>query len=239
MAPTITPTPPFRVLVFTKTSGYRHDSIPASIRALHSLAETTKHFTLTATEDATLFTPALLAPFSVIILLQTLGPIFTPLQLSALKNFVRAGGGVVAIHAAAAGMPGDAWYAKLCGAAFDMHPPPSPGTLIVEKDNEGHFVPSNSEGREGWVDEWYNFTSHPRENGNLEILLRGDTSTFEGGKMGEDHPLAWCQEFEGGRSFYIALGHFDEAWGDAWFLGWILRGVVWTGRREDVYSADG
>ncbi|EAT80513.1 hypothetical protein SNOG_12101 [Parastagonospora nodorum SN15] len=208
MAPTITPTPPFRVLVFTKTSGYRHDSIPASIRALHSLAETTKHFTLTATEDATLFTPALLAPFSVIILLQTLGPIFTPLQLSALKNFVRAGGGVVAIHAAAAGMPGDAWYAKLCGAAFDMHPPPSPGTLIVEKDNEGHFVPSNSEGREGWVDEWYNFTSHPRENGNLEILLRGGYEHVRRGQDGGGSSAGVVSGVRGGEEFLHCIGAF-------------------------------
>lgn len=228
-------TPPFKVLLFTKSVGYRHTSIPASIRALQTLADTHKNFTLTATEDAEIFNPSTLSPFSVIILLQTLGPIFTSSQLSALKAFVRAGGGVVAIHAAAAGMPDDAWYAKLCGAAFDMHPDPCPGTVVVEKSNEAHFVPSNSGGRQGWVDEWYNFTSHPRDNKNLEILLRADTSTFEGGKMGEDHPLAWCQEFEGGRSFYIALGHFDEAWGDEWFLGWVLRGLMWATDKEDVY----
>lgn len=87
-------------------------------------------------------------------------------------------------------------------------------------------------GREGWKDEWYNFHMHPRENENLVVLLRGDTETFQGGMHGEDHPLAWCQEFEGGRVFFTALGHFDEAYEDEWFGGMVERGLFWVARRE-------
>jgi type 1 glutamine amidotransferase len=232
------PPSPFQILVFSKTSGYRHDSIPAGIRCIETLAAKTQHFTVTSSEDASLFTPSSLAPYSAIILLQTIGTIFSPSQLDALKHFVHSGGGVVAIHGAAAGMPHDEWYGKLCGAHFDMHPDPEPGVVLTEDGTQNHFIPSCCGGRTDWVDEWYNFHTHPRENGNLEILLRGDPSSFKGAKMGDDHPLAWCQEFEGGRSFFTALGHFDEAYGDEWFVGQILRGILWVARREELYVSN-
>jgi type 1 glutamine amidotransferase len=87
------------------------------------------------------------------------------------------------------------------------------------------------------MDEWYNFTSHPRENRKLEVLLRGDPKSFQGGKMGEDHPLAWCQEFGGGRVFYTALGHFDEAYKDQWFMGQVRRGILWASSQDSKADA--
>ncbi|OAK99889.1 secreted glycosyl hydrolase [Phaeosphaeriaceae sp. SRC1lsM3a] len=226
---------PFNVLVFSKTSGYRHSSIPTGIRAISSLASKTDAFTVTATEDSSLFSSSKLSTYSVIVLLQCIGDIFSSSELSALKSFVHSGGGIVAIHGAAAGMPNDSWYGNLIGAHFDMHPDPEPGTLLPETENENHFIASCCGGREGWTDEWYNFHTHPRENGNLAILLKGDPSSFQGGKMGDDHPLVWCQEFEGGRSFFTALGHFDEAYEDEWFLGMVERGIFWGAGREGMY----
>jgi type 1 glutamine amidotransferase len=226
---------PFDVLVFSKTTGYRHDSIPAGIRSIQALANKTKSFAVTATEDASIFAPSTLTKFSVIVLLQNVGDdIFTQEQLDALKRFVRAGGGIVAIHGAAAGMSKDAWYGKLAGAHFDMHPDAESGTIVPETSNQDHYIASCSGGRENWKDEWYNFTSHPRENENLKVLLRGDSKTFKGGKHGDDHPLAWYQEFEGGRSFFTGLGHFDEAYEDEWYMGQILRGIVWASKRDGV-----
>ncbi|KAF3004835.1 hypothetical protein E8E13_004345 [Curvularia kusanoi] len=211
------PTTPFNVLVFSKTTGYRHSSIPTGISALSRLATQTGLFTVTASEDASIFNPSSLSTFRVIILLHPSGDFLSPPELKAFQDFVRAGGGVLAIHCATAGMPSSEWYGKLVGAHFDMHPDPEPGQLIVA-DVE-HPIIDNTKPPEKWMDEWYNFTSHPSENSSLRVLLRGDTSSFKGGKHGDDHPLAWCQEFEGGRSAYIALGHFDEAWDSEWFVG--------------------
>ena len=224
----------FKVLVFSKISGYRHDSIPAGIHSIQALASRTKTFTVTASDDASLFTPDNLTQYAVIILLQCIGDIFDTPQLDALKRFVHAGGGVVAIHGAAAGMPNSPWYGALIGAHFKEHPPAEPGTVLIEPQNEKHFISSCCGGREDWMDEWYNFHTHPRENENLKILLRGDTKTFEGGEHGDDHPLAWCQEFEGGSSFFTGLGHFDEAYGDEWFVGLVERGIMWAAGRERV-----
>ncbi|KAL6707398.1 hypothetical protein ACN47E_004177 [Coniothyrium glycines] len=223
---------PFNVLVFSKTAGYRHDSIPAGIASLQRLAEHSSQFSVTASEDTSQFTPLNLSRYAVIVLLQTIGAIFNRAELDALKHFVRAGGGIVAIHGAAAGMPQDEWYGKLIGAHFDMHPPHEAGTVLAEIENQQHFIMNCCGGRENWMDEWYNFVTHPRENKSLQVLLRGDTNSFEGGKHGSDHPLAWCQDFEGGRVFFTALGHFDEAYEDEWFNEQILRGIRWAARRE-------
>lgn len=224
---------PLEILVFSKTSGYRHDSIPAGIASLQQLAAETTQFTITSTEDASNFDSAILSRYAAIVLLQTIGDIFNQDQLDALKGFVRAGGGIVAIHGAAAGMPTDAWYGHLVGAPFDQHPPPEAGAVLVEDQNQTHFIMNCCGPRPDWTDEWYNFHTHPRENENLKILLRGDASTFEGGKHGDDHPLAWCQEFEGGRVFFTALGHFDHAYQDAWFMEQIRRGILWTARANE------
>ena len=119
-------------------------------------------------------------------------------------------------------------------AHFDMHPPAEPGTVVPEVSNQEHFIVNCCGGRQNWNDEWYNFRSHPRENNNLKILLKGDPKSFQGGKHGDDHPLSWCQEFEGGRSWYTALGHFHEAYENEWYVDQILRGIVWAARKEDV-----
>lgn len=222
----------FNVLVFSKTEGYRHDSIPAGIRALQKLSKTTNAFNVSATEHASVFNTNSLSRYKVIVLLQCIGDIFNNNELSALKDFVHSGGGIVAIHGAAAGMPTSDWYGKLIGAHFDMHPDPEPSTVIVEDQNKDHFILKCCGGRQNWKDEWYNFHSHPRSNANLQVLLRGDPRTFKGGKHGEDHPLAWCQEFEGGRSFFTALGHFDEAYEDSWYMDQIHRGILWAAKEE-------
>ena len=198
-----------------------------------TLANRTKTFTITASEDASIFNTTSLFTYTVIVLLQNIGDdVFTPSQLDGLEAFVHHGGGVVAIHGAAAGMQGNEWYAKLIGASFDMHPDAEAGTIIPESSTQDHYIMDCCGGREGWKDEWYNFRTHPRDNKNLEILLRGDPKTFQGGKHGDDHPLVWCQKFEGGRVFFTALGHFDEAYEDEWLVGQVERGLLWVARRE-------
>ncbi|KAF9869886.1 glycosyl hydrolase [Colletotrichum karsti] len=229
------PRQPFRVLVFSKTTGYRHDCIPAAVSAVRALGTRTGLFETEATEDAeAAITPASLAGYKTIVFLHNTGTdVLNEDQIAALKGYVRAGGGFVGVHAAAAGMKDDEWYGKLIGAHFDFHPPPEEGTVVVE-DSE-HFIMSAGEccSERKCVDEWYNFTSHPRRNENLHILARGDPTSFAGSTMGGDHPLVWCQEFDGGRSFYTALGHSDEAYENEWYMGQILRAILWTAHVDE------
>ncbi|KAF9701695.1 hypothetical protein EKO04_000836 [Ascochyta lentis] len=228
-------TDPLSVLVFSKTAGYRHASISTGIASLKRLADQTGLFRVTASEDASLFTSSILSQYRILVLLHTSGNFLTNNQLSTLQEYVRSGGGVLAIHGSAAGMPSSSWYGKLIGAHFDMHPDPEIGSFLpIPPSVSSHPIVAEREPPKQWMDEWYNFKSHPSNNTNLQILMRGDTKSFKGGKHGDDHPLAWYQEFEGGRSVYLALGHFDEAYADPWFMGMVKRGLLWAAGREET-----
>src|SRR6187431_1770655 len=93
--------PAFRALLFTKTVGYRHDSIPAGISMFQQQAAA-NNFELVHSEDSSVFTPANLATFDVLIMLQTSGMVWTSAaQRQALEGYVASGKGIVAIHNAA------------------------------------------------------------------------------------------------------------------------------------------
>lgn len=217
----------FRIFVFSKTAGYRHDSIPAGVESLRQLADTTKLFTVEASEDASLINSEALSQFKVVVFLSTSGEFLTTEQLNALKAFTTKGGGFVGIHCASEGMRSDPWYGQLVGSYFTDHPKPQHGVVKVE--NKDHVIVSGFPPKFNWHDEWYNFEWNPRNN--VTVLLSIDESGYEGGTMGNDHPLAWCREFEGGRSFYTSLGHFDEAFQDEAFMKHLLNGILWTAWR--------
>ncbi|OLN89652.1 hypothetical protein CCHL11_10045 [Colletotrichum chlorophyti] len=232
---------PFRILAFSKTTGYRHDCIPTAVSALRALGSRTGLFIVDATEDAeAAITSDSLAQYATVVFLHCTGTFLTEEQISALKGHVQGGGGFVGVHAAASGLKEDEWYGKLVGTHFDFHPPPEEGCCVVE--DPGHFIMKSAgdtpqidnDKKKRWVDEWYNFTSHPRGNDNLHILVRGDPSSFQGGVMGDDHPLVWCQEFDGGRSFYTALGHFDDAYNNDWYMDQLLKAILWTAGAEET-----
>lgn len=241
-----TETSRFSVLVYSRTNGYRHDSIPAGISALKDLA-TASHdspvpFNVDATEDAIVFNPATLAQYRVIVFLQASGEFFdNELQLDALKQFVRNGGGIVGVHCASTGLPSSEWYGRLIGGVFTDHPEPQNGKVVVE--DPGHpILLRGADSREkstgqaprgpplefDWHDEWYNFATNPRSQDGVHVLLTVKEKSYTGGDMGADHPIAWCHEFEGGRVFYTALGHFDEAYEDISFIGQLHSGIIWA-----------
>lgn len=227
----------FRVLVFSKTQGYRHASIPAGIAAMEELAAASKTsptqpaFSVHATEDAIVFNPSTLAQYRVIVFLQTSGEFLdNDSQLGALKEFVRGGGGIVGVHCASAGLPSSEWYGELMGAVFVGHPKPQKGKIVIEEQSHPTAWKTSWLGSSEfeWFDEWYNFAANPRDRG-VQVLLSVRETSYEGGIMGADHPIAWCREFEGGRSFYTALGHFDEAFADPAFRTQLHNAILWTG----------
>ncbi|KAK9776295.1 putative Glycosyl hydrolase [Seiridium cardinale] len=215
---------PCKILIFTKTAGFRHESIPAGIEALEKFTAASGSVTCDASEDASIINSSNLANYQVLVFLHTSGNFLEGAQLDALKAYVRNGGGFVGIHCAAAGMPQDPWYGSLVGAHFADHPVPQDGVVKIE--GAEHVLTKALPAEWKWHDEWYNFRVNPREN--VHVLMSIDEGCYEGGSMGNDHPLAWCQEFEGGRSFYTSLGHFSEAWDDNRFLQHVTRGIYWA-----------
>jgi type 1 glutamine amidotransferase len=216
-APTVAEVP--QVLVFSKTLGFRHSSIPFGIDAIRRLGAD-HGFEVTATEDASQFTGDNLVRFDAVVWLSTTGDILDPAQQQAFEEYVAGGGGYVGVHSAADTEYEWGWYAGLVGALFADHPAIQPATVIVE--DRSSVATAHLGERWSRADEWYNFRSNPR--GGVRVLLSIDESTYTGGTMG-DHPITWCHDVGAGRAFYTALGHTDESYSDASFLAMLLGGI--------------
>lgn len=212
-----------RVLVFSKTAGFRHDSIPDGIAAIRQLG--TEHgFTVDATEDAATFTPEELAGYDAVVFLSTTGDVLDQPQQEAFEHYIGDGGGYVGVHAAADTEYDWDWYGGLAGAWFSSHPAVQPATMEIE--DRGH--PATAHLDESWerTDEWYDYRSNPREHAHVLATL--DEGSYTGGTMGEDHPFAWCQEYSGGRAFYTGAGHTKESYTDPAFRQHLLGGIQYA-----------
>lgn len=211
------------VLVFSKTAGFRHDSIPDGINAVRKLGA--EHgFAVAATEDSSIFTDDALARFRVVIFLNTTGDVLNDEQQAAFERFIRSGRGYVGVHSAADTEYDWPWYGKLVGAYFRSHPAVQPAEMKVEIRDH----PSTRHLPLKWrrTDEWYDYRSNPRES--VKVLLSLDESTYKGGQMGEDHPISWFHEYDGGRAFYTGMGHTRETFAEPDFLAHLLGGIRWA-----------
>jgi cytochrome c len=209
-----------RVLVFSKTSGYRHESIGDGKIALINLGKD-NGFDVDTTENAALFTEDNLKKYKAVIFLSTTQDVLDPVQQSAFKRFIEAGGGFVGIHAAADTEYSWPWYGKLVGAYFKSHPKTQQATIRKVKDFGTASIP------ETWTrtDEWYNYK---KISDKINVILELDETSYEGGENGEHHPIAWYQEYEGGRAFYTGLGHTKESYSDKQFLEHVLQGIKYA-----------
>jgi type 1 glutamine amidotransferase len=213
----------FSVLVFSKTSGYRHDSIPSGIAAIRALGEQ-DNFGVDASEDARIFNDESLAQYPVVVFLNTTGDIFNPGERAAFERFVRHGGGFVGIHAASDTEYDWPWYGRLLGTYFRRHPAIQSATLKV-------VDPSHRSTRHlpiRWTrrDEWYDFRSDLDRD--ITVLIRIDEATYRGGRMGADHPISWYHTYDGGRGWYTALGHTAESYSEPLFLEHLRGGIRWA-----------
>ncbi|MDA0907267.1 MAG: ThuA domain-containing protein, partial [Bacteroidetes bacterium] len=213
----------FDVLVFSKTAGYRHASIEEGIEAIRQLG-LDNGFNVDATEDASAFTAENLQNYAAVIFLSTTGDVLNLEQQSAFEAYIQQGGGFVGIHAASDTEYSWPWYGELVGAYFDSHPEIQQATIEVAD----RVHPSTSHLPEYWIrtDEWYNYNENPR--GDVHVLATLDESTYSGGSMGHDHPIAWMHEFEGGRSWYTGGGHTEESFSEPDFLQHVLGGIFYA-----------
>ena len=221
--PSSTQATDFAVLVFSKTAGFRHESIAAGISAVSALGEQNR-FRVAATEDAAAFTDQNLGRYRVVMFLNTTGDVLDQNQQAAFERFVRRGGGFVGVHSASDTEYDWPWYGALVGTYFKNHPRIQPATLKVVDATHPSTLHLPVEWKR--VDEWYNFRDDPAPNGRALLVI--DEKTYSGGTMRAHHPMAWCQEYDGGRSWYTALGHTVETYGEPLFLQHLLGGIRWA-----------
>jgi uncharacterized protein (TIGR03437 family) len=229
----VTPQPATQILIFSKTTGFRHDSIPHGIGAIRQLGQQ-NNFAVGQTEDAAAFNDANLAQFKAVIFLCTTGDLLNEAQQAAFERFIRAGNGYVGIHSASDTEYDWPWYGGLVGAYFRSHPNIQRARIKIE--DAAH--PSTQGLPAVWerTDEWYDFRLNPR--GRVRVLATVDENSYQSGTMGADHPIAWCQLYDGGRAWYTAGGHTSESYSEALFLQHLLGGIQFAaGLKEAEASA--
>ncbi len=246
---------PYDVLVVGKTTGFRHSSIDEATTAIIALGQangfdvdvwdppSTTPGQISVGQPArtlpsTPFTAAGLAEYETVVFVSTvdntnnLNPARPTLldagELAAFQAYIRGGGGFAGIHAATDSMHTVPWYGQLTGGGARFRNHPANQTAVMRVEDPTH--PSTSHLPRAWTrfDEWYNFTSNPRSAVHTLITLDESTYNPGSGAMGADHPLAWCHNFQGGRSWYEGAGHVEASYADPVFLRHILGGIEWT-----------
>lgn len=214
-----------RVLVFTRTTGYRHVSIEPGVQALEALA-LERGWTLEHTEDAARFSDEGLGRYDVVVFLSTTDDVLDEDQQAAMERFVQAGNGYVGVHAASDTEYDWPWYGGLVGAYFKAHPAIQRATLLVEDQRH----PSTAHLGATWTrtDEWYGFRTNPRDQVHVLLTLDEESYAPGDGAMGDDHPVAWYHEYDGGRAFYTALGHTSESYAEPEFLDHLAGAIEWA-----------
>jgi hypothetical protein len=209
----------------TATAGFRHDSIPAAVASMRSLAASTGEFTITATEDLSALSQANLGGYDVVMFALTSGELpLSPDQKTALVDFVGAGRGFVGVHSATDTLYEWPDYGRLVGAYFKEHPWTQQAAVLVE--DQSHPSTSGLGGRFSILEEFYTFRDNPRSR--VQVLLRLDAASV--GSTG-DYPLAWAHAFGAGRAYYNALGHFSETWTDERYQRQLAGAIRWAGGR--------
>ncbi|MFK7806940.1 MAG: ThuA domain-containing protein, partial [Saprospiraceae bacterium] len=210
---------PKKILLFSKTEGFRHSSIETGIQAIQQLAAN-NNILLDTTENANYFHEDSLKQYAAVLFLNTTGDVLDHIQQADFERYIQAGGGFIGIHSATDTEYHWPWYNKLVGAYFNGHPKIQEATLkTIQKEDPCCTHLSNT-----WTlsEEWYNFKSI---NPDIEVLMEIDETTYEGGKNGENHPMVWKHHYDGGRAFYTALGHKEETYSDSLFLQQLLAGM--------------
>jgi len=215
-----------RVLVFSKTLGWHHTSIPNGIAAIQKLGAE-NNFEVDTTTNADYFNDDSLKNYSAVIFLSTTGDVLDYKQEVAFERFIQAGGGYVGVHAAADTEYDWGWYDRLVGAHFYDHPGIHDTAHNVQ---EGVFnvVDANNDATKHLPKQWKRsdeFYSFRKEPADVHILLNVDENTYHGGKRMGNHPMAWYHDYDGGRAFYTALGHTEESYTDPLYLKHLLAGI--------------
>jgi cytochrome c len=214
-----------RVLIFSKTAGFRHSSIGVGRAAIRKLGQE-NGFAVDTTEDATAFTSKNLARYRAVVFLNTTGDVLDDAQQDDFERYIQAGGGYVGVHAATDTEYDWPWYGRLAGAWFKSHP----GNPNVRKGTY-HVLDKNHPSTEGFPDslvredEFYNYKYI---DPTIHTLIEIDEKSYEGGENGAHHPMSWYHDFDGGRAWYTNMGHTEATYSEPLFLKHLLGGLKYA-----------
>lgn len=211
-----------KILIFSKTAGYHHECIADGLVAIKALCKE-NNIQVDTTTNPSFFNEEDLDGYAAVLFFNTTGDVLDSEQETAFERYIQAGGGFIGVHAASDTEYGWPWYGNLAGAYFTSHPKIQKAKFVVQDSSFAatSFLPKE------WnrTDELYNLKM---VNDKVNVVLTVDESTYEGGTNGDYHPMAWYHEFDGGRSFYTALGHTKESYKEDLFMKHLLEGIKYS-----------
>lgn len=230
-APPLAPrTGSFKMLVYSRTVGFSHDSIERGWQMLSEIAAE-RDFEVTMTKTNEEITLAGLSQYEIVFFLNTTGDVLNDAEQQAFEEWMTTRNGAFAgVHSATDTEPSWAFYKELTGQYFDLHGPAGTATDIVIEDAASGF-PGMADLPNPWPysEEWYRFNQHAvwSAKPGFEILARNAT---------DGHPISWIREFGNFRSFYTSLGHASSTFADDLVKTHIAGGIFWTVRREHLFE---
>lgn len=211
-----------RILVFSKTAGFRHSAIATGKTAIIKLGKE-NGFVVDTTENAAYFNTDSLKKYAAVVFFQTTGDVLNDDQQADFEKYIQGGGGFAGVHAATDTEYGWPWYGKLVGAYFVSHPAQQQAVLHVT--DRSHISTKHLPAVWTRKDEWYNFKDVGKD---IKVLITIDEKSYTGGINGEVHPMAWYHKYDGGRSWYTELGHTEESYADQNYLQHLLGGIQYA-----------
>lgn len=219
------------LLVFHRTTGFRHESIEAGIEMIERFG-VSNGWSVTETQDPNDMNANNLAQYdSVIFLNSTGGDLLSDEQVDALVAYVEAGGGFVGVHGATDALYSNAEYESLLGVLIDVNNRHAANNTEVDMAAAAHPANETIPNPFPIADELYNFDYQP----NTTYLLTVDEATYSGhnGVGGDNHPLAWVKTQGNGCVFYSSLGHDEHLYSgtelmDLRFQTHIENGIDWS-----------
>ncbi len=211
-----------KILVFSKTTGFHHSSISAGNTALLKLGQE-NNMEVDTTSNADIFNEDSLKNYSAVVFLNTSGDVLNNYQEADFERYIQAGGGFVGIHTAAETEIDWGWYRRLVGGYIASNTEVKSAKLsVVDKSHA-----SSKELNETWeiTDEWPTFKNL---NPSIKVLVKANKDVFNNPEVKEDSPISWYHDYDGGRSFYTAVGHQDASFSDAQFLNQLLGGIQYA-----------
>ncbi|WP_127131234.1 ThuA domain-containing protein [Pseudoflavitalea rhizosphaerae] len=217
-----------RILVFSKTAGFRHSSIPQGRTAILELGRE-NGFKVDTTENSSQFNIANLKRYAAVVFLNTTGDVLNAEQQRYFEEYIRGGGGYAGVHSASDTEYDWPWYGKLVGAYFASHPKQQEAKLQVV--DQEHLSTKHLPAEWNRKDEWYNFKNI---NPATTVLITIDEHSYTGGTNGDQHPMSWFHSYDGGRAWYTALGHTEDSYTEQAFLNHLLGGIQYAmGKAEN------
>ena len=219
----------YKILVFSKTAGYRHTSAIKTGAALIVDLGKKNNFSVDVTEDADVFTSANLRQYAAIVFLCTTGDVLNEQQQQAFESYIRSGGGFAGVHSATDTEYDWPWYGELVGAYFKNHPR-GQQQVDLHVTDQSHVATGHLPKIWKKTDEFYNFKWIGLD---LNVLIKADENSYRGGENGSFHPISWYHMYDGGRAFYTALGHDEKSYHDPLFIRHLLGGICYAMEKTD------